>query len=223
MLSTGVRAALLATALGAALSVTVATDLVLGQGQVPTQGPTKSPGALPVPARGETSYIPVAKEEEFSERYQRMSAQKAEVMKRQQALLEERYDLSDRPVAGVTMTRGKPLQGGVRVKLPAGVTWEQLAQMSPAEIRKQGLWPKGFLPLPHPFHDGERLEVLVPGDGRARLAKARCPAPRCARGASPARVPARRCPLVKLTAEVLPHLLGTRLTDIEHPANELKL
>jgi hypothetical protein len=24
--------------------------------------------------------------------------------------------------------------------------------MSPDEIREQGLWPKGFLPLPHPFH-----------------------------------------------------------------------
>jgi cytochrome c peroxidase len=53
-------------------------------------------------------------------------------------------------VKGVTMTRGKPVQGGVRVKLPKGVTWDQLAAMTPAEIRKRGLWPAGFFPLPHP-------------------------------------------------------------------------
>jgi len=74
-------------------------------------------------------------------------------MKEQLALLQERYDLSNRPVKGVTMTRGKPVQGGVRVKLPPGMTWEQLASMAPAEIRKRGLLPKGFVPLPHPFHE----------------------------------------------------------------------
>jgi hypothetical protein len=25
-------------------------------------------------------------------------------------------------------------------------------QVSPDAIREQGVWPKGFLPLPHPFH-----------------------------------------------------------------------
>ena len=44
-------------------------------------------------------------------------------------MLDERYDLSDHPAQGVTMERGKPLQEGVRVKLPTGVTWEQLAAM----------------------------------------------------------------------------------------------
>ena len=39
-------------------------------------------------------------------------------MKRQQALLAERYDLANRPAPGVTMSRGKPVQDGVRVKLP---------------------------------------------------------------------------------------------------------
>jgi cytochrome c peroxidase len=50
------------------------------------------------------------------------------------------------------MSRGKPLQEGVRVKLPAGMTWEKLAEMSPEEIKKQGIFPKGFMPLPHPNH-----------------------------------------------------------------------
>ena len=50
------------------------------------------------------------------------------------------------------MTRGKAVQEGVRVRLPEGMTWEKLAAMSPAEIKAQGVFPKGFLPLPHPNH-----------------------------------------------------------------------
>lgn len=50
------------------------------------------------------------------------------------------------------MSRGKPLQEGVRVKLPAGATWDQLASMSPAEIRNKNLFPRGFYSLPHPNH-----------------------------------------------------------------------
>src|SRR5690606_22858121 len=57
------------------------------------------------------------------------------------------------PATGVTMASGKPVQGGVRTRLPDGVTWERLAAMSPEEIKSQDLWPKGFLPLPHPHHE----------------------------------------------------------------------
>jgi cytochrome c peroxidase len=73
-------------------------------------------------------------------------------MARQMELLKMRYDLSDRPVKGVTMTKGKPIQEGVRVKLPKDMTWEKLGAMSPDDIREKGLWPAGFLPLPHPNH-----------------------------------------------------------------------
>ena len=52
----------------------------------------------------------------------RMTQAKPEIQKRHADLLNERYDLSNRPVQGVTMSRGKPVQGGVRAKLPAGVT-----------------------------------------------------------------------------------------------------
>ena len=33
------------------------------------------------------------------------------------------------------------------------MTWDQLAAMSSDEIRERGLFPKGFLPLPHPKHE----------------------------------------------------------------------
>jgi cytochrome c peroxidase len=81
-----------------------------------------------------------------------MEGAKAAILARHQALLEMRYDLSDRPAQGKVMSRGKAVQGGVRVKLPTGATWESLAALQPGEIRDKDLWPKGFLPLPHPNH-----------------------------------------------------------------------
>jgi cytochrome c peroxidase len=77
-------------------------------------------------------------------------AAKPQVMQRQQTLLSQRYDLANRPISGVKMSAGrKPVQAGVRVKLAAGVTWDSLAAMSPAEVRQKALLPAGFMPLPH--------------------------------------------------------------------------
>jgi cytochrome c peroxidase len=91
--------------------------------------------------------------EDFSTLVKRLQAEKPAFAERQQKLLAERYDLSDKPAAGVAMAKGKPVQGGVRVKLPNGQTWEKLAAMSPEEIKRQNLWPSGFYPLPHPHHE----------------------------------------------------------------------
>lgn len=96
-----------------------------------------------------TSYLPVDIKEDFSVTMARMKGEKAAIMARQMELLKTRYDLSDRPAKGVTMTRGKAVQEGVRVKLPANQTWDKLAAMSPEDIKNKGLWPAGFLPLPH--------------------------------------------------------------------------
>jgi hypothetical protein len=54
-----------------------------------------------------SSYMPVDIHETFSAIFSRMTAAKPEVIKRQSALLEQRYDLSDRPVRGITMSRNK--------------------------------------------------------------------------------------------------------------------
>jgi cytochrome c peroxidase len=102
--------------------------------------------------RGQSSYMPVEITEPFASLMARLAAAKAGVEQEHNALLNERYDLSNRPAQGVTMDRGKPLQEGVRVKLPAGMTWERLAAMSPDQIRDQNLFPRGFYPLPHPKH-----------------------------------------------------------------------
>ncbi|MCO6411436.1 MAG: cytochrome B6 [Thiogranum sp.] len=100
----------------------------------------------------DSSYAPVVIKEDFASTLDRMQAEKPKLDAKQQALLEERYDLADRPAEGVTMSGGKPVQAGVRVRLPDGVTWEQLADMTPEQIKSKDLWPKGFFPLPHPNH-----------------------------------------------------------------------
>jgi len=123
------------------------------------QGPSSSdqaeqqnakPSAVPAKPdeKPKSSYISV-NEEEFKTVFARMSAEKPAIMKRQMALLNERYDLSDRP-AVTTMSRGKHIQDGVRVKLPSGMTWDKLADMTPEQIKAQDAFPAGFYPLPHP-------------------------------------------------------------------------
>ena len=100
-----------------------------------------------------SSYSPVVIREDFEQTVARMEAAKPPIIERQAALLQDRYDLSDQPAKDVTMSRGKPVQGGVRVKLPEGVeSWTALGAMSPEQIRQKAAWPKGFLPLPHPNH-----------------------------------------------------------------------
>ncbi len=97
-----------------------------------------------------TSYMPVDITESFNSIKTRLSGEKAAVMQRQKALLEQRYDLSNRPAPGIKMSGGKAVQEGVRAKLPKGFTWESLAQYSPEDIRQKDLFPAAFLPLPHP-------------------------------------------------------------------------
>jgi cytochrome c peroxidase len=102
--------------------------------------------------RRDSSYLPVDIKESFESIMTRMKASKADVMKRQKALLEQRYDLTERTAKDVKMSRGKPIPVGPTAKLPTGVTWDTLSSMAPDEIRVKALFPKGYLPLPHPNH-----------------------------------------------------------------------
>ncbi|MBY0358249.1 MAG: hypothetical protein K2W82_09635 [Candidatus Obscuribacterales bacterium] len=100
----------------------------------------------------QSSYMPVVIKEAFDAVVARMSGAKPAIEARHQALLASRYDLSNRPAPGETMTGGKPLQDGIRVKLPQSLSWDDLANMPAAEIKQKNLFPQGFLPLPHPNH-----------------------------------------------------------------------
>jgi len=104
------------------------------------------------PQQKDSSYLPVDIKEPFATIMARMKAAKPGIMQRQMALLNERYDLSRRVSDEVKMTRGKPIPVGPATRLASGLTWETLGAMSPDEIREKGLFPKGFLPLPHPNH-----------------------------------------------------------------------
>jgi cytochrome c peroxidase len=101
------------------------------------------------PLPPETTYRPLPTQP-FSVVRKADEADRPAVMARQRALLEQRYDLSNRALPQTMMSGGrKAVQGGVRVKLPAGVTWEALGAMSPDEILRRNLLPEGFKPLPH--------------------------------------------------------------------------
>lgn len=99
-----------------------------------------------------SSYAPVTITEPFKETMGMMKAAKRGVMKRHMDLLNERYDLSNNQAKDVAMSRGKPIQEGVRVKLHKDVIWEKLGAMTPEEIGEKDFFPKGFMPLPHPNH-----------------------------------------------------------------------
>lgn len=113
-------------------------------------------GARPVPS-GEPvledqTYMPVKIDESFQAIMERDTAAKPKLVQRQQKLLEERYDLRN-DASDVMMSAGrKAVQQGVRVKLPTGTAWDDLAAMSPEEIKRKNLFPKGFRPLPHVHH-----------------------------------------------------------------------
>src|SRR5258708_22652105 len=67
--------------------------------------------------RGISSYAPVTIIEPFSAIFERLSAQKPAVEREHMMLLNERYDLSNRPATCFTMDRTHPVQEGARIKL----------------------------------------------------------------------------------------------------------
>jgi cytochrome c peroxidase len=99
-----------------------------------------------------SSYIPVDIHESFASIMARMTAAKPDIEQCHNAMLEQRYDLTNRPAPGVTMANGKVIQAGVRVKLAGGMSWHGLAVLSPDEIKNRDVFPQGFMPLPHVNH-----------------------------------------------------------------------
>ncbi len=87
---------------------------------------------------------------QFAEVMKRESEGKAGVMTAQRKWLEDHYNLTPAAVKGVTMTRGKPVLAGPTAKLAQGHSFDQLAQMTPEDIKTKALFP--YPPLPHPLH-----------------------------------------------------------------------
>lgn len=80
---------------------------------------------------------------------QKAAAEKPRIMRAQEKLLGERYDLTPRLDPAVKMARGKPLCVGPTARLRSGVSWDQLAAMRPEDIKRQGVFP--YPSLPHPL------------------------------------------------------------------------
>lgn len=124
-------------------------------GEIPTR---RSPGAADPPDPNKPSpvadtYLPVVTTKPFEEVVKQDSADRAKFNQRQQQLLQQRYDLRDNP-SDVMMSAGrKPVQQGIRVRLPEGLTWDQLGNMTPEQIKERNLFPMGFRPLPHSKHE----------------------------------------------------------------------
>ena len=114
------------------------------------------PGSLISAEKGQmtggATYMPVVIEKSFNEIMEMDSADKSKYVQRQQELLERRYDLSDNPSETMMSAGRKAIQRGVRVKLPEGVSWKELNEMMPAQIKEKDLFPMGFRPLPHSKH-----------------------------------------------------------------------
>ena len=88
----------------------------------------------------------------FEDFYKAGVANKAEVGATQRRLLESRYNLEPKLDPVVKMSRGKPIAVGPTARLPAGMTWEALAALSPAEIRERDIFP--YKALPHAAQGG---------------------------------------------------------------------
>jgi len=88
----------------------------------------------------------------FDDFYKAGVANKPEVTATQRRLLESRYNLEPRLDTVVKMSRGKPIAVGPTARLPAGMTWEALAELSPAAIRERDIFP--YKALPHAAQGG---------------------------------------------------------------------
>ena len=75
-----------------------------------------------------------------------LMADRPKVMQAQRALLESRYNLVPKLDPQAKMSRGKPLAVGPTAKLKGGMTWEQLAAMTPDQIRDKDAFPYPALP-----------------------------------------------------------------------------
>ena len=96
-----------------------------------------------------SSYGPTNQAETFDQIKAARMAVKIERAKQHMELLNSRYDLSKKTTADVVMSGGKPIPVGPTAKLQ-GVTWEQLNEMTPEQIKEKGLFP--YKPLPFADH-----------------------------------------------------------------------
>jgi cytochrome c peroxidase len=83
---------------------------------------------------------------------QQLIANKPKVMALQRQVLESRYNLNPKLDPEAKMSRGKPLPVGPTARLKSGLSWAQISQMTPDQIKQQDGFP--YPSLPHPLNAG---------------------------------------------------------------------
>lgn len=96
-----------------------------------------------------SSYGPTNQDVSFDQIKEARMAVKSVRAKQHLDMLFSRYDLSKKSTAEVVMSGGKPIPIGPTINLQ-GVTWEQLNELTPEQIRERGLFP--YKPLPFVDH-----------------------------------------------------------------------
>jgi len=96
-----------------------------------------------------SSYGPTNQDVTFDQIKAARMAVKAERAEQHMQLLNSRYDLSKKDTTESVMSGGKPLPVGPTARLQ-GVTWEQLGNMAPEQIKEKGVFP--YKPLPFADH-----------------------------------------------------------------------
>ena len=83
--------------------------------------------------------------------------QKPQLMKDVRAYMESRFDFSGETVSGQMMSGGrKPIMAGPVARLPQGISsFEELAALTPDEIRRRDLFP--YKPLAHPIQTNAHM------------------------------------------------------------------
>ena len=100
-------------------------------------------------AEGPPRKPPPTASKQFITAMQTLADARPAITKRANDLLAQRYDLSGKVDPTVRMSGGKkPVPVGPTARLK-GVSWDQLATLPPAQIKKRGVFP--YLPLPHPL------------------------------------------------------------------------
>ena len=103
--------------------------------------------------RAKRTYMTVEEVESFDAFMKKCAELKPKIMAERRSYMERRYILEPKTDPAIAMSRSKPQPIGPVTRLPKGVaSWEELAALSPEEIRARDLFPEGFRSLSHPLH-----------------------------------------------------------------------
>jgi cytochrome c peroxidase len=116
-------------------------------------------------AEGPPRKPPATASKQFIAAMQTQANARPALTKRANELLARRYDLSGKGDPTLRMSGGKkPVPVGPTARLK-GISWDDLAALTPGEIKRRGIFP--YPPLPHPLEPGGGGMVFPPSQLRS--------------------------------------------------------